>query len=290
MKVKSRYLVLFLLPTVTLFVLIYAVPLVTVFVTSLTNYRLINRNTEFIGFENYIRLFQDSAFLQATANTFVWIILQCTLHVGLGLLVALLLYKRPWGWKFIRTVYMIPNIISNAAIAIIFLNVFNPTFGVINSALRIIGLESLTRNWLMDVNTAFPSVTATWFIFAGYTTTIILAHAISIDSGFIEAAKVDGASNFQIDMLIMLPLLKKIIGTTAIMAAAYMLQMFDLIYITTTGGPGRITTNLPLLLYSIYKRENNYAYANTVGVIIILIGILAITLINKLFRINKNEN
>ena len=264
-------------------------PLVTVFISSFTNYRLINPKTEFVGFVNYIRLFQDPAFLQATTNTFIWIVIQCTLHVGLGLLVALLLYKKPWGWKFVRTVYMVPNIISNAAIAIIFLNIFNPTFGVINSLLRMAGLESLTRNWLMDIHTAFPSVTVTWFIFAGYTTTIILAHAISIDGGIIEAAKVDGASNFQIDMLIMLPLLKKIIGTTVVMAAAYMLQMFDLIYLTTTGGPGRITTNLPLLLYSTYKTENNYAYANTIGVCIIVVGILAIAVINKIFKVNKNE-
>ena len=246
-----------------------------------------NPKTEFIGLANYIRLFADRNFFQAISNTFIWIILQCTLHVALGVFIALLLYKKPWGWKFIRTTYMIPNIISNAAIAIIFLNVFNPAFGVINSLLKMIGLESLTRNWLMDVRTAFPSVTATWFIFAGYTTTIILAHALSIDEGIIEAARVDGASNFQLDMLIMLPLLKKIIGTTSIMAGAYMLQMFDLIYLTTTGGPGRITTNLPLLLYSTYKTENNYAYANTVGVTIIFSGILVIIAINKLFRINK---
>ncbi|MCL2128902.1 MAG: sugar ABC transporter permease, partial [Treponema sp.] len=289
LKVKSRYIVLFLFPTVSLFILIYALPLGTVFVTSLTNYHLMNLKTEFVGFVNYVQLFHDHAFYQSITNTFVWIILQCSLHVGLGVLVALLLYKKPLGWKFIRTVYMIPNIISNAAIAIIFLNIFNPTFGVINSLLRAIGLESLTRNWLMDMKTAFPSVTITWFVFAGYTTTIILAYAISIDEGIIEAARVDGASNFQLDMLIMLPLLKKIIGTTSIMAGAYMLQMFDLIYLTTLGGPGRTTTNLPLFLYSTYKTENNYAYANTVGVVIILVGIFVIAVLNRIFRVNKSD-
>jgi raffinose/stachyose/melibiose transport system permease protein len=171
----------------------------------------------------------------------------------------------------------------------IFLNFFNPRFGVINSFLRMIGLESLTRNWLREVGTAFPSVTVTWFIFAGYTTTIILAHAISIDGGILEAARVDGATNFQIDRLIMLPLLKKIIGTTAIMASAYMLQMFDLIYICTTGGPGRVTTNLPLFLYTVYKNENNYAYANTIGVCIIVVGVVTMVLINKIFQVNKSD-
>ena len=289
MKVRTGYLVLFLLPAVLLFVLIYTIPLVTVFITSLTNYRLLNPKTEFVGFANYIRLFSDPAFRQAVINTLIWILLQCSAHVGLGVFVALLLYKKPKGWKFIRTAYMIPNIISNAAIAIIFLNIFNPRFGIINSLLRLMGFESLTHNWLMEMNTAFPSVTTTWFIFAGYTTTIILAHAISIDNVIIEAAHVDGASNFQIDTLIMLPLLKKIIGTTAIMAATYMLQMFDLIYITTTGGPGRITTNLPLYLYSVYKTENNYAYANTIGVCIIILGIGVMALLNKLFKVNESD-
>jgi len=289
LKVKSRYLVLFLMPAVSLFILIYAIPLVTVFITSVTNYRLINPKTEFIGFANYIALFKDPVFAQSIKNTLIWILIQSTLHVWLGVFIALLLYKKPFGWKFIRTTYMIPNIISNAAIAIIFLNVFNPTFGVINSFLRMIGLESLTRNWLMEMNTAFPSVTVTWFIFAGYTTTIILAHAISIDTGIIEAARVDGASNFQLDLLVMLPMLKKIIGTTAIMAASYMLQMFDLIYLTTTGGPGRITTNLPLFLYRVYKAENNYAYANTIGVCIILVGIAVMVILTKLFKVNESD-
>ena len=289
MKVKARYLVLFLLPAALLFLLIYAVPLVTVFITSFTNYRLVNRNTEFIGLANYIRLFQDPVFFQATANTFLWIVLQCSLHVGIGVFIALLLYKKPLGWKFVRTAYMVPNIISNAAIAMIFLNIFNPRFGIINSFLRMIGKESLTHNWLREVSTAFPSVTVTWFIFAGYTTTIILAHAITIENGILEAARVDGATNFQIDTMIMLPMLKKIIGTTAIMAATYMLQMFDLIYICTTGGPGRITTNLPLFLYTVYKNENNYAYANTIGVFIIITGIVVMILLNKLFQVNKSD-
>jgi raffinose/stachyose/melibiose transport system permease protein len=222
-------------------------------------------------------------------NTIAWIVLQCTLHVGLGVIIALALYKKPPGWKFIRTAYMVPNIISNAAIAMIFVNIFNPRFGIVNSFLRSAGLESLTHNWLMDVNTAFPSVTLTWFLFAGYTTTIVLSHALSIDSGIIEAARVDGATNFQVDMLIILPVLKKIIGTTVVMAATYMLQMFDLIYITTTGGPGKTTTNLPLLLYGVYKTENNYAYANAIGVCIIIVGIGAMTLINKLFKVNESD-
>lgn len=289
MKIKKSWIPVFMFPTVVLFLLIYAIPLVMVFGTSLFDYRLNSNQFTFIGLQNYARLIKDQDFIQALKNTIIWIVIQCTAHVALGTILALILYKKPRGWKFVRTAYMVPNIISNAAIGMIFLNVFNPQFGVINSVLRGVKLDNLTRNWLMDGRTAFPSVTLVWVLFAGYTTTLVLAQALSIDEGVIEAAKVDGATPFQTDLFVVLPLLRKIIGTTMVMAATYMLQMFDLIYITTNGGPGRTTTNLPLLLYGVYKGENNYGYANTIGVCIVIIGIVVMTLINKGLRVNQDD-
>ena len=85
-----------------------------------------------------------------------------------------------------------------------------------------------------------------------------------------------------------LPLLRKIIGTTMVMAATYMLQMFDLIYITTKGGPGSTTMNLPLMLYSVYKNENNYGYSNAIGVCIVIAGVVCMTLI-KAMRVNEED-
>ncbi|MFR4972874.1 MAG: carbohydrate ABC transporter permease [Butyricicoccus pullicaecorum] len=289
MKVKKAWIPIFLAPAVILFLLIYAVPLVMVFATSLCEYKLTSKSITFIGLQNYVDLFQDPAFHTAFTNTIVWILIHCILHVAMGCLIALLLYKKPRGWKFIRTAYMVPNIISNAAMGMIFINIFNPQFGVVNSILKLIGLEELTHNWLMDTTTAFPSVTMVWFLFAGYTTTLILAQALSVDESVLEAARVDGATNFQIDIFIMLPLLKKIIGTTMVMAATYMLQMFDLIYITTNGGPGKTTTNLPLLLYSVFKSENNYGYANTIGVMIIVLGAIVMVTINKALKVNEED-
>lgn len=289
MKVKKAWIPVFLAPAVILFLLIYAVPLVMVFATSLCDYKLTSDGISFVGFQNYINLFQDPAFHTAFTNTIVWILIHCILHVAMGCLIALMLYKKPRGWKFIRTAYMVPNIISNAAMGMIFVNIFNPQFGVVNSILKLVGLEELTHNWLMDSATAFPSVTMTWFLFAGYTTTLILAQALSVDESVLEAARVDGATNFQIDLFVMLPLLKKIIGTTMVMAATYMLQMFDLIYITTNGGPGKTTTNLPLLLYGVFKSENNYGYANTIGVMIIILGAVVMFTINKALKVNEED-
>lgn len=289
MKIKKGWIPVFLLPAVVLFLLIYALPLAMVFGTSLFDYRLTAQKMTFIGFENYIRLIHDPDFFKALSNTVIWIFIQCILHVALGTIIALILYKKPRGWKFVRTAYMVPNIISNAAIGMIFLNIFNPQFGVVNSVLKAAGLEKLTHNWLMDSATAFPSVTLIWVLFAGYTTTLVLAQALSLDESMLEAARVDGATPFQVDMMVVLPMLKKIIGTTMVMAATYMLQMFDLIYITTNGGPGKTTTNLPLQLYGVYKTENNYGYANTIGVCIVLVGVIAMTVINKALKVNKED-
>ncbi|MBP3312983.1 MAG: sugar ABC transporter permease [Butyricicoccus sp.] len=289
MKRKKGWIPVFLLPAVVLFLLIYAVPLVIVFASSLFDYRLTGNGVTFIGFQNYIDLFQNPVFAESCVHTIIWILIHCTLHVGLGVLLALVLYKRPRGWKFVRTTYMVPSIISNAAIGMIFLNIFNPQYGVVNSVLRAVGMDHLTHNWLMDTTTAFPSVTMIWTLFAGYTTTLVLAEALTIDDSILEAARVDGATSFQTDLFVVLPLLRKIIGTTMVMAATYMLKLFDLIYITTKGGPGTATTNLPLMLYSVYKSENNYGYANTIGVCIVIAGVVCMTVINKLMRVNEED-
>lgn len=287
-KTRARWALVFLIPAGALFLIVYAVPLFTVFFTSLFDYRIFPDRFQFVGLQNYLRLFtQDATFRRALGNTAVWLVLQCTLHIALGVLIALVLAKKPRGWKFTRVCYMIPNIIPASALGVIFINFYNPDFGILNSLLRLMGLGQLSRNWLNESGTAFFSVMVIWFIYAGYTTTLVLAETLAIDESIFEAARVDGAGGWQMDRYITLPLLKNIIATSTVMSATYMLQMFVLIYVTTKGGPSNITTNLPLYLYKTALLENNYGYANTMGVFIILVGIIIMTLINRVFRVGK---
>ena len=290
MKQNKIWIPIFLAPACILFLLIFALPLGLVFVTSLFEYKLMPNTFEFTGFANYVKLFtQDPNFLPVLKNTLLWILIHCTVHVALGTALAFVLYKKPFGWKVVRTGYMIPNIISQSAIAMIFLNLYNASFGAVNSVLKNIGLEALCRNWLFDNRTAFPAVSMIWLLFAGYTTTLVLAEMLSVDESIIEAARVDGATSWQIDFMIMFPLVRKMIGNTVIMAAAYMLQLFSMIYITTGGGPGVTTTNLPLYLYTTMKNRYDYGYANTIGVVIIIIGAICMVAIRKLFRMDEED-
>jgi raffinose/stachyose/melibiose transport system permease protein len=264
------------------------VPLFTVVITSFMDYRLISPRLSFVGLDNYIRLFTaDKTFAIALKNTFVWMALHVFVHVAIGIGLALILYKKPRGWKFVRVAYMAPNIIASSAIGLIFVQIFHSEYGLINKFLELLGLAHLTQNWLFDVRTAFVSVMMSWFLFAGYTCTLVLARLLSLPDELFEAARMEGANSFQVDFFIALPLAKDTIATTMVMAAAYMLTMFPLIYVMTNGGPGVVTTNLPLYLYKTAMLENNYGYANTIGVFIILVGIVSMQIINRAMRTHE---
>jgi len=290
MKNKALWIAVFLLPTIIIFLIVFAIPVITVVYTSFFKWKGFSGNMSFVGLNNYIEAFKnDSTFRKALSNTVVWILLQSTIHVGIGTLLALILSKKPRGWKFIRTSYMIPNIISASALAMIFLNVFNPQFGIVNSVIQALGFENFAKNWYFDFSTAFPTVTISWLVYAGLITILVLAEIMSIPESIFEAAKIDGASEMQINLFITLPMLRNILGTCVIVSATSMLKEFELIYLTTKGGPVDLTLNLPLYLYKTALIENNFGYANMMGTTLIIMGIISILLINKIFRLGKSD-
>ena len=136
---------------------------------------------------------------------------------------------------------------------------------------------------------AFWTVTFTWILYSGFNTIIFLAEMGAIDQEIYEAARVDGAKPWQVDRYITLPLMKNIFGTCVTLASVAMVSQFDIIYMTTKGGPGSSTLNLPIYLYKAATLENNYGKANAVGVIQIVIGISLVLLIQRLFMTKAGE-
>ena len=135
-RANYKWIYLFLLPTIVIFAMFYLMPIAQVFVTSFTKWDGFNA-PKFNGLTNYINLFTNSSFLIALKNLLWWCVIALTLHVGFGTLVAFVLYQRPHGWKFTRTVFMIPNVISAAAWAMIYKFIFNNDFGILNSVIRV---------------------------------------------------------------------------------------------------------------------------------------------------------
>lgn len=286
-KNKKHWIVLFTLPCFLLFCLVYAAPIVMVLYTSLCNYT-VSTSPVFMGLENFKVIFQDTDFKVSVVNTLKWVLIQSTFHVTLGLVMALILRRKPKGWKVVRTAYMIPNIIPTAATGVMFTLLLNPTFGILKPIYEWLGMDTMhVVNLFGNSRYAFWTVTATWVFYSGFNTIIFLAEMGAIDKEIYEAAVVDGATPWQADRYITLPLMKNIFGTCVTLASVAMVSQFDIIYMTTKGGPGNATLNLPTYLYKIVTLENNYGKANAVGVIQIALGLVLVVLIQQLFKQRK---
>lgn len=289
MKKNKIWIAIFLAPALILFLMVFGTSLVILLSTSFTHWS-ISKPVEFAGLENYIYLLtQDKAFLQALVNTLIWIVLQSTVHVVIGVLVALILSRKAFYWKFVRTVYMIPNIISSAALGMMFLLLFNPQFGAVNKFIQALGFSDFSKNWFFESNSAFWTVTFIWLPFAATITILVLAEIAAIDESLFEAARVDGANELQVNLYITLPMLRSIIGTAAILGGTSMLQKLDTLMMTTKGGPLNRTLNVPLYIYQTALTDNNFALANTAGVYLILIGLITVLVINRAFRLGHSD-
>ena len=287
-KNKKGWILAFALPCVILFCIVYAIPLIMVIVTSFCNYS-VAQSPVFQGLDNFKTIFADPDFKVAIINTLKRVLIQSTLHVSIGFIMALILRRKPRGWKFTRVAYVIPNIIPTAATAVMYSLLLNPTFGVVKMIYEKLGIDTtMVINLFGNSKYAFWTVTATWVFYSGFNMLIFLGEMQAISPDIYEAAQVDGATPGQADRYITIPLMKNAFGTCVILASVAMVSQFDIIYMTTKGGPGNSTLNLPMYLYKIITLENNYGKANAVGVVQIILGLVLVILIQKLFNQKKD--
>ncbi|BES63644.1 sugar ABC transporter permease [Gottschalkiaceae bacterium SANA] len=289
MRKKNKWISIFLLPGVSIFIFVFMLSILMLVGTSFANWTIGSKIT-FAGFSNYSTLFtEDPAFIKSMMNTGIWIALQATIHIAIGVLLALLLAKQKWYTSFVRTAFFIPNIISSAALGMLFLSILNPQFGLVNNVMTKLLGEPFVQNWFMDPKTSFFSVTMTWLPYAGLVTILVMAEMASIPKEVYEAASIDGATSMQTDLFVVLPMMKNIIGTATILAATSMLQKLDIIMMTTGGGPGVRTMNMPMYLYRTALTDNNYGLANAQGVILIFLGLLTLITIRKIFKMDQED-
>lgn len=287
-KLEKRYykwIYLFLLPSILIFLIFYVVPIITVFYTSLTKWDGFN-DPKFIGLKNFIVMFQNGAFRISLKNLLAWSLIAATLHVGFGVLVALILYHKPFGWKLTRAVFMIPNVISAAAWAMIYKFIFNDDMGLLNNIIRKVNPDFHIQ-WFYDSPYAFWAVTLTWLFYAVIVTLIVLNDLMAIPEELLEAAKVDGATGWQITRMIQLPLCRNAIGTGIICSVTSRVAMYEQIALTTAGGPGDDTMNIPIILVKSIQ-DMKYGYANANGVIMFIIGLIILAIVNRAFRMNES--
>lgn len=287
-KGNTKWIILFLAPALILFVAIFLYPLISVIATGFTRWDGFT-DPVFIGFGNYIQLFSQPAFLQALKNTLIWAVCAVLIHVPFGVLVALILNKKMRGWRFTRAAFMIPNVIAPSAMALLFTFVYKPDEGILNSVIRLLGFKDFNINWLYNPSTAFAAVTGIWLFYAAVITLITLSELLAIPEEIYESARIDGANTWQTDLYICLPLLRKIIGTGMIIAATSVFKKFDIVYLTTNGGPGNATMTLSVMMVNAISNTMSYGYANAMGTILIAMGVGVMGIFNRLFKIGESS-
>ncbi len=276
---RGLWIVLFLAPALVLFVMYFVYPLGFVFVTSTLEWNGVTA-PRFVGLQNYIENFQSRAFQFGIRNNFIWLGSLAIVQIALAALVAMILARQPRGWRFLRTVYFLPNVISQVAIAMMWAALYNAEYGAINQFLEALGLENLTHNWLGEIGTALPSILVQQVFYIGYFMIIILASTMSIPESYYQAAEIDGANVLQQELHITLPMLRPILVTSMTLAAAYGLRHFEATFLLTNGGPANRTTVLGIELYKMTSALD-YGHANAVGGTLVILGLIVITLIRS---------
>jgi raffinose/stachyose/melibiose transport system permease protein len=274
---------LYLLPALTLVTLFLAVPVVVVLGLSTTEWAGVGAPV-FVAFDNFVQLFNDRAFVTSLGNTLLWVAVGVFIHTPLCILLALIVSRRPRGWKFFRTVLFLPNIISATSLALLWYFVFHVSLGLLNAGLTLFGLESWTRNWLFDPSTALGVTMTPWVLYIGFGMVLFLTQISTIPKEYYEAAELDGASSLRQDFWITIPLIKRAIGLQMLFVVGYALRSFEYPFIMTSGGPADASSTLSLYIYRQMVTANQYGLAMAAGVVTLVVGIVLTALIFLLLR------
>ncbi len=240
----------------------------------------------FVGLDNYRSLFMDStnSFWVSMKNSFIIALMSVCIQLPIALVLALVLRSGISGEKGYRTIFFIPVIISSVVIGQLWIKIYHPNYGLLNSFLNMIGLEKLTRVWLGDEKTALMSaiIPSIWQ-YIGYHMLLFYTAAKNIPEEFYEAAKVDGAGSLRMAFSITIPQLKAMSKACIIFAVIGSFKAFDMIYVLTGGGPNKITEVPSLIMYKNIFARYSYGFGSAVAVIIVLECLLVTVFIQKVF-------
>lgn len=274
---NTRLAYLFVLPALLLYVAFVGIPIAQVFGYSFFSWDN-GIITGFNGLANYARLAGDGVFWNALLHNGIWVALTLAFPLLAGLLLAAILAERNQRTvQWLGAIFFIPRTIPLVVAGIIWGWIYNPIFGLLNFVLTGIGLGDLAGAWLAQENTALLSlnVIGAWTFF-GFCVLIYLAAIQSIDPSLYEAAALDGATWWRKFRDITVPLLR---GTTLFLglyAAIEAMRFFDLIWVTTQGGPGYATEVLTTHVYKTFFLIGDFGYAATLSVVLLVI-VLAIS-------------
>jgi len=278
-----------LLPAVLLFVLLTVYPMVNLLRLSVSTVEFAEGRAQwsFTPTRNVALLASDSVLPAAVLNTSIFVVVAVAAEVTLGLLLALLVGRLDRGKGLVRTVMILPILVPPVAIGSMWKLMYNYDFGMFNQAMVALGMSPV--NWLGSTSLALLSVILVdiwhWVPFAFL---ILFAAVEGIPVDVIEAARIDGASSWQIARRVMIPLLKPALAITLIFRGILAFKTFDEVYLLTSGGPGTSTELVSLHLYKVFFEQNLLGYGAVLS--LLLIGIIVATLLTSRRAVTARSN
>lgn len=279
---------LFLLPSLILYFVFILFPVIQAIYYSFYNWSGLGPLTDFTGLANYMTAFKSMTFFSAFLHNLEILGLSLVFQITLALTLALIIGKRLPGRSIFRTIFFLPYIISEVVAGVIWVYIYEPTGGIFNIALQHVIPGFQAQPWLADPHLVLISifVAMTWKYF-GLHLVLYVAAIQNIPDEIIEAARVDGASAFQVARLISLPLMSSTIRLSIFISALGSLQYFDLIWIMSGGGPVHASETMATYLYKAGFQSFEMGYGSAVGMIMILVCFV-FSLVYQRFIMNRD--
>lgn len=258
-------------PFLVLFGLFLLFPLLYGLFISLFNWNpVFIGQSEFIGISNYTRMFEDPVFWTSLKNSLLWTMMSVPLVITVPLILALAVTKDVKGKWFLRTVFFSPSMLTVAVVALIWTQLYEPTYGPISYYLGFL-MES-PPNWLNSPTYAMPAVViASLWGGMGVNFVIFIAARQGIPERLYEAARLDGANTWQMFRDITLPQMKHALLFVMITSLIASFQVFEIIFIMTEGGPGQSTQTMVVFLYEAAFGNQSFGYAAAIGYVLFVI-------------------
>ncbi len=257
-------------------------PLLSSFYYSFTNWNGFNRDYEFLGLRNFAKIWTDRLFFDAIVNTTIWMAAALVLPTLTGLFLALLLDRQVRGARIFKTVFYLPICLSAIVVGQIWIWIYQPDWGLLNTFVKLAGNPDFNYAWLARPDSALFAVIVAWsWQQTGLSMVIYLAGLTSIPSEMLEVCEIEGATVWQRIWRVVIPLLTPSTVVVVALSMINSLKGFDILYIMTGGGPFNSSDTLAMHMYNESFKKYLMGYGSAISVVLFLI---ALTIIGVYFR------
>lgn len=277
---NKKIIALYVLPALLVIMAVVYIPIMLTAYYGLNEWNGIGAMT-FIGLDNYQALLSDGKFWDSAWHSLLLAVFSAA-SLMIYLAVAMVLASKIKGANLFRKIYLIPMLLSSVAIAQLWLRIYHPTNGIVNSFLESIGITNPPA-WLAEPSLVlFALFIPILWQYAGFYILIYYAALKNIPASLVEAAKIDGATSLQIAFRIKLPLIMEVIKVTIVLAVVGSLKYFDLIFVMTDGGPNGASEVMASYMYHTAFRAYDFGYGSAIGFFLLVICLIVTWVIRKL--------